>query len=177
MLFVFCKLLLLLMLEPLGALSTSPRLASRQINGCGPSPVDCGNGWCCWGGNTCQAAPEDSFVCIDTIFPKSDGSPNTFAAFNPKSWDALLSSIAQPLTFTYAGSTQILTISTASITAVANSSSGSSSSGRSIITTGPATPRTSTIIPTTTSSSLGGSSVNLVKGWWLGTVLSIGWIL
>lgn len=67
------KLLFLLILEPFVVLGSTTRLASRQIDDCGPRPVDCGGGWCCWGGNTCQAAPENGFVCLDTIFTNSDG--------------------------------------------------------------------------------------------------------
>lgn len=68
------SLIAVLVLEPLGVFaSPPPRLASRQSFECGASPVDCGDGWCCTFGFTCQAAPDNGFVCIDTILTQSDG--------------------------------------------------------------------------------------------------------
>ncbi|KAK6542322.1 hypothetical protein TWF694_006281 [Orbilia ellipsospora] len=53
----------------------------RQIDLCGPDPVDCGNGWCCDLGNICVTNTGKDPVCRDTILTNSDGSPMTWSAF------------------------------------------------------------------------------------------------
>ncbi|KAG4433823.1 hypothetical protein IFR05_010705 [Cadophora sp. M221] len=172
--FIF-PLIAVLVLEPLGVFSSSPpRLASRQGFECGSSPVGCGDGWCCPFAYTCQAAPDNSFVCIDTILTQSDGSPFTLAAWNPSSFVAEFSSATQPLTLTFSNTTQVISFTAPSTTA---SSTSSSSTAGSIITTGPSSARPSTIIPTTSSSSFGEASLSVTKGLWMGVILGIAWTL
>ncbi|PVH73510.1 hypothetical protein DL98DRAFT_594942 [Cadophora sp. DSE1049] len=181
MMSIISKLLLLLLLEPLAVLGSMHHLASRQSFECGAAPVDCGNGWCCMFGETCQAAPDDGFVCIDSILTNSDGLPNTNPAHNPSSLDSVISAIftsaTQPWTITLPETTQTISFPPLSTSAIANSSTSSSSSDRSTITPAPsASARTSTIIPTTTSDSFGEPSVKIMKGWWIGVVLGIAWM-
>ncbi|KAH7360948.1 hypothetical protein BKA65DRAFT_494314 [Rhexocercosporidium sp. MPI-PUGE-AT-0058] len=170
---VICPLIVILVLGPLGA-SPSPHLAARQGLECGAAPVDCGDGWCCTFGFVCQATPSNGFVCIDTILTQSDGSPYTLAAWNPTSYVAEISSVTQPLSLTFSNTTQVI-----SFTAISTTSSTSSSSLNAItaITTGSLSARPSTIIPTTSSSSFGETSVSLTKGWWIGVVLGVAWML
>src|SRR6187402_3208555 len=79
MLLVIYSYCLAMVLAPLGVTATKHfRLASRQVFECGFSPVDCGDGWCCVFGETCQPAPNNGFVCIDSFLTNADGLVTAF---------------------------------------------------------------------------------------------------
>ena len=63
-----------------GAVQRAPALIARQgLTGfnietlCGPSPVDCGNGWCCVRGSTCITALTGEPACRDGILTDVGG--------------------------------------------------------------------------------------------------------